>query len=252
MTTSTPGILDDVNAALQADTRLDITDLVIREDAEDGPLIVEGRVPDIASKRQAMDTVWRVVGQRRPLDDRLRVETADAGEQELRASLTASIGEEPMFAGFTITIGPRAASGDRRDDEPEMVHDGGTQAPRIDLRVGDGVVVLEGAVPSLSHRRFAEVLAWWAPGCERVDNVLTVHPPERDSDNELTDVVRMVLEKDPLVTATQLRPGTAGGMVELQGLVASDEERRLAVRDAWYVPGVWSVRDNIEVSQPNR
>ncbi len=57
----------------------------------------------------------------------------------------------------------------------------------------------------------------------------------------------MGLEKDPLVQATQLRVGTAGGVVEIQGLVASDEERRLAVLDAWYVPGVWDVVDRIEI-----
>ena len=36
---------------------------------------------------------------------------------------------------------------------------------------------------------------------------------EVDNDNEITDVVRMVLEKDPLVHATQLRAGTAAGPV---------------------------------------
>ena len=57
----------------------------------------------------------------------------------------------------------------------------------------------------------------------------------------------MVLEKDKLVDASQLRVGTAGGIVELRGLLASEEERHLAVRDVWYVPGVWNVVDHIEV-----
>ena len=57
----------------------------------------------------------------------------------------------------------------------------------------------------------------------------------------------MVLEKDPMVHATQLCVGTAAAVVEMRGLVASEEERDLALRDAWYVPGVWDVVDHIEV-----
>ena len=71
-------------------------------------------------------------------------------------------------------------------------------------------------------------------------------PLENDNDNEITDAVRMVLEKDPLVHASQIRIGTAGGIVALDGSVASQEEKRLAVLDAWYVPGVWDVVDRIE------
>ena len=89
-----------------------------------------------------------------------------------------------------------------------------------------------------------------SPDREPIHLRLEVDPPEEDTDDEITDVVRMVLEKDPLVHASQLRVGTAGGVVEMRGLVASDEERRLAVLDAWYVPGVWEVADRIEVSPP--
>jgi osmotically-inducible protein OsmY len=88
---------------------------------------------------------------------------------------------------------------------------------------------------------------WWIPGCQRVDNLIQVSPAQQDSDDLLTDAIRMVLEKDPLVHATQIRIGTAAAVVELDGQLPSEEEHLLAVRDAWTVPGVWDVNDKIEV-----
>ncbi len=112
----------------------------------------------------------------------------------------------------------------------------------------DGTVTLSGTVLSLSHRRFAEVLAWWAAGCESVVNLLHVVPPEQETDGELADAVLMVLEKDPLVHQPQNHITAEQGTVTLEGYLASDEERRLAVLDAWYVPGVHDVVDRIQVA----
>src|SRR3569833_379584 len=44
----------------------------------------------------------------------------------------------------------------------------------------------------------------WTGGCELVENMLKVSPPERETDDELTDAVRLVLEMDPLVHADQI------------------------------------------------
>lgn len=82
-----------------------------------------------------------------------------------------------------------------------------------------------------------EVIAWRTGACAPVDNALEVVPPEEDDDNELTDAVRMAMEKDPLVDATQLRIGTAGGIVHLDGWMPNDEQREAAVEDAWLMPG---------------
>ena len=85
----------------------------------------------------------------------------------------------------------------------------------------------------------------------RLDDGVLSHNDRRgrgtSKNNSSRCVVRMVLEKDPLVHATQLRVGTAAGVVEMRGLVASEEERDLALSDAWYVPDVWDVVDHIEV-----
>jgi osmotically-inducible protein OsmY len=101
-----------------------------------------------------------------------------------------------------------------------------------------GVVTLNGQVPSLSHKRLAGVLAWWVPGSRDVINGLEVMPPEEDNDDEITDAVRLALEKDPFVNAAQVRVRTKHAIVTLEGLVAHDTEKHMAECDAWYVFGV--------------
>jgi osmotically-inducible protein OsmY len=43
-----------------------------------------------------------------------------------------------------------------------------------------------------------------------------------------------------------VRVNTAAGVVIMNGSLASEEEKRLALFDAWYVPGVSDVVDRIE------
>jgi len=231
--------LEIVNEALQADTRIDIEELSLQLKVDDGVLVLDGRVDSIREKRIAANVALRAVDGECPVNDHIRVNSTKTGERELRDEIIKLLAAENMYSNHTLIVD---ASG-----RPEVIHHGPPDAGRIEVHVAGGTVTLEGHVVSLSHRRFAEVLIWWIPGCERVDNRLEVVPPEADHDNEITDVLRMVLEKDPLVHATQLRVGTAAGIVELTGLVASEEERELAAKDAWYVPGVWDVVDQIEV-----
>ncbi len=117
----------------------------------------------------------------------------------------------------------------------------------LGLSVAHGVVTLDGIVPSLAHKRLAGVLAWWVPGVRDVVHGLEVVPPEEDSDDEVSDAVRLVLEKDPLVDAGQLGVATRRGVVTLSGVVRCDVERRAAERDAWCVFGVDGVKSAIQV-----
>lgn len=220
-------LLADVNAALEAETRVDVDQLSI-----------DGHVDDIVSKRIAANIARRVAGDRVLVDDRIRVRAPRSGDLELRNEVVKALASESAFSDHALIV----QAGSHRQE----IQAGAPGQGRLEVRVEPAVVTLEGTVRSLSHRRLAEVLMWWS-GCERVDNRLDVEPPEEDTDDEITDIVRMVLEKDPLVHATQLRVGTAAAVVEIRGFVASDEERRLAVLDAWYVPGVWEVVDHIEV-----
>ncbi len=129
-----------------------------------------------------------------------------------------------------------------------VVHEppGGGQGT-VTIRVEDGVVTLDGDVPGLAQKRLAGVLAWWVPGSRDVVNGLGVTPPEEDSDEEITEGVRIALEKDPFVNAGQIRVHATNGEVVLDGLVPTDSERHMAEFDAWYVFGVDRVTNRIQV-----
>ena len=109
------------------------------------------------------------------------------------------------------------------------------------------MVTLDGRVPGLAHKRLAGVLAWWVPGVRDVVNGLEVVPPEADDDGEITDAVRIVLEKDPLVDASRIGVSSHDAVVTLRGTVRSEVERRMAEWDAWCVFGVDVVTCEIEV-----
>lgn len=232
-------LLTIVNEALQAETRIDIDELSLQLEVEDGALVLDGWVDNIKEKRIAANVARRAIKEECTVHDHLRVHSPRTGQLELRDEVVNLLSAENMFSDHTMTVD----AGGRR----ETIHRGAPRAGQIEIHIDGGIVALRGHVASLGHRRFAEVLVWWTAGCERVDNVLEVIPPQDYRDNEITDVVRMVLEKDPMVHATQLRVGTAAGVVEMRGLVASEHERDLALRDAWYVPDVWDVVDHIEV-----
>jgi osmotically-inducible protein OsmY len=94
----------------------------------------------------------------------------------------------------------------------------------------------------------AGVLAWWTPGCRDVLNGLKVVPPESDNDDEIADAVRLVLEMDPVLPrAEEIALRVRGRAVTLEGVVPSEEQRRRAESDAWFVLGVEKVVNRILV-----
>jgi osmotically-inducible protein OsmY len=117
----------------------------------------------------------------------------------------------------------------------------------IGVRAADGVIELAGRVESLCHRRLAEVLSWWSPGCADVNNHLYVTPAERDSDAAITEAVRLALEKDPRIDAAHIAGRTIDRVVMLIGTLPVDEQKQIAEDDAWYVAGVHEVDNRIRV-----
>lgn len=217
-----------VRAAYQRATAVNVHEWPLSVDAND-QVVLSGTTPDIAAKRRAVKVAREVVGDR-PLVDRLRVAvTRERPDNELRQAVLHRLMTEPVFLETPLR-------------EPPEDTDGG-----ILVEAHDGTVRLRGEVKSLSHRRLAEVLAWWTPGVADVDNRLHVAPPEEDSDDELADALRIVLEKESALDRGQLRVTVSDRVVTLEGLVRSEANRRVAIWDCWYVPGVHDVRDELTV-----
>ena len=225
-------------AELERDPRIDSHAYPIHVIEQDDRLVMEGTVANIAAKKLTLRIAQRVCGTC-PVLDRLHVAAARMEDGELVNEILDIFLGEPVFTEYGIRVKHGSEFETWRVSKSEL-------SEMIDIEVLTGVVTLTGRVGSLTHRRLAEVLAWWTAGCELVENRLRVVPPEQENDGELTDAVRIVLEKDPLVHSGQISINVHHGEVTLHGYVGSEEERRLAVLDAWYVPGVREVVDHIQ------
>lgn len=232
-------VISELSAAFEREPRIDIKHNPIRALLRDDRLTLEGSVANIAVKKLALRIAQRVCGAI-PVLDHLRVASVDVRQEGLlRDQVVSLVMQEPVFNNYTIRV--------KRTVGVETLREGGTDfGGVIEIEVHAGGINLSGRVGSLTHRRLAEVLAWWSTGCEVVENRLRVVPPEKENDGELSDAVRLVLEKDPLVHAAQISVNVHQGEVELHGYVPSTQEKQLAVLDAWYVPGVRNVVDHIE------
>ena len=229
-----------IRAALENDTRINLHrfPIVVRLDGED--LVLTGEVADIAAKKTALELAATLVPAAR-IVDRLHVRSAQLmGDREIRDHVVKALLEEPALEHCLLLS---------RLPKELASHRGGIPEPTgsIVIEVSDGVVTLNGEVPSLSHKRLAGVLAWWVPGCRDVINGLEEVPAEQDNDAELTDAVGLVLEKDPIINATKIRVTAKNGIVTLEGLVPNQAMKQMAERDAWYVLGVKNVVNHIQI-----
>ena len=89
------------------------------------------------------------------------------------------------------------------------------------------------------------MLAWWTPGRCDVINSLELEPSYDETDEEVAEALRIVLEADPAVDASQIRPTCEGWVVTLEGSVPGEEQKRRAEMDAWYVSGVERVENRL-------
>jgi osmotically-inducible protein OsmY len=231
--------LDVTRKALLSEARIDVAHHPIRLMLSDGDLVIEGEVADIAAKKLALERA-AAVAEVRGIVDRLRVTPAERmGDGAIRDLVRDALLAEPALDECSIRVSVKAAW--------ETVRSLDSAAGTIDITVSDGVVTLDGNVPGLGLKRLAGILAWWVPGSRDVINGLGVTPPEEDNDGEISDAVRLTLEKDPLVNPDQIRVSTRNAVVTLQGQVPTKSEREAAEFDAWYVFGVDKVVNQIRV-----
>jgi osmotically-inducible protein OsmY len=233
-------IVKQTRATLEKDTRINLHRYPITIAMQNGDLILAGEVEDIAAKKLALLAASETHGVQR-IVDRLKVTPAEKmGDSEIRDHVCKLLLEESALERCLIhgMVGSGVETVRKAIPEP---------AGSIVVEVNDGVVTLNGEVPSLTHKRLAGVLAWWVPGSRDVINGLEEVPPEEDNDDELIDAVRLVLEKDPFVNASKVRVSSKDWTVTLEGLVPNETMKQMTERDAWYVLGVKSVINKISV-----
>lgn len=233
-------VIREVMAALEREPKIDVHHYPISLDFDSGILTLEGQVKDIAAKKLALElggTLVSVTG----IVDRLKVTAAEHMTDEvMREHIRDVLLQESALNDCAVRLG--------HGDRVEVIREPPTDSKgAIAVAVENGDVLLEGQVPSLSHKRLIGVLAWWVPGTQNVLNCLMVEPPEEDSDAEMIDALRIVLEKDPFVNADQIRATAKNRTVTLEGLVSNQTESQVAEHDAWYIFGVDRVVNRLEV-----
>jgi len=205
----------------------------------DGTAIIQAEVDNIAIKRLALERLAATKGIT-AIVDRLRVKPAKPmSDDGILDHLRKAYFAEPAFAALRIT--------ERKAGKRKLVQDAPDPRGEIEIEVKKGVVILNGRVPGLASKRLAGVLAWWVPGSRDVVNGIAVEPPEEDAPIRIEEAVRIALDKDPFVDASQVRVGVRNRTVRLTGAVRSREARAAAEWDAWYVFGVDDVINELEV-----
>lgn len=213
-------IWGDVLEALRGDERLDASGISV--DVTDGVVSLQGEVGTFPEKELATELASRVRGVR-AVDNSLRVVPATPRTDaviadEVRASL-------------------------RRDVRIN-------QAERIGVSVADGVVTLSGVVESLDEKASAFEDAEAVAGVVEVVNHIQVIPNVIRLDAEIENDVRRKLIEDTIVDATDIHIHVDNGIVTLSGTVDNLYQREAAEDDAWSLPGVRGVINDLQVTLP--
>jgi osmotically-inducible protein OsmY len=125
-----------------------------------------------------------------------------------------------------------------------------TQVPddRIQVKVSNGWLTLEGEVDRYYQRHAAEGAVRYLQGVKGVNSLITLRaaPTPGDIQQRIRDSIKRQAEID----AGHVTVETSGSRVILRGAVRSIAERRDAERAAWNAPGVTSVENDINVAPP--
>lgn len=234
-------IVNEVVAALERETNINLHRYPLFLSLADGVLTMEGEVEQIMAKKRALEVAAAVPGVTGIIDRVRLVPAAPMADGEIRDHVCQALLAENLLVSSALWAIVKG--------KPEVVREADGSEGSIDVEVTDGVVILNGAVSSLSAKRLAGVLAWWVPGSRDVVNGLEVSPPEADNDDEVVDAVRLALEKDPFVNAPQIKVVCRNYTVTLEGLVKNEHQRQMAEADAWYVFRVDRVENLLRVEE---
>src|SRR5271157_5654080 len=130
----------------------------------------------------------------------------------------------------------------------------------IKVQTVQGVVTLEGQVPSEQVRAVAGAIAQDTSSVKQLHNNLTVNPAiernpdrehlgERVADLEIKTLVTDALSKNAELADQRIATEVKGRTVTLDGTVQTVGQKHAADEIAWQVPGVQGVADNLSVSE---
>jgi osmotically-inducible protein OsmY len=200
------------------DVRIDSSNITVT--VTDGVVYLNGTVPTYSQKIIAAEDARRIKGVVDVVNNLTVSLTRVWSDEEIRETIRRNLDR------------------DVRISNPANIH----------VAVSAGVVTLTGTVPSHTQKTAAADDAWMAPGVVDVINDIVVVPPSRRTDAEIEADVRRALDTDPDINAARIRVSVVNGVVYLRGSVPTYYQISEASTDAWSVPGVVDVVNELTVS----
>ena len=138
----------------------------------------------------------------------------------------------------------------KKDVTDQLYWDYRVDASNVQVTVDDGVVELEGTVPSFSAKESASTDAWSVGGVIRVENDLDVkYAPGLTvpTDDEIRSNIKDVFLWNPYLTSYKIDVSVKNGWVTLEGTVDAYWKKVRAELEATDVVGVLGITNKIAV-----
>ncbi|MCQ6959158.1 BON domain-containing protein [Mucilaginibacter aquariorum] len=119
---------------------------------------------------------------------------------------------------------------------------------KIQVKVEDGVVTLEGQLEWEYQRTSARAAIQHLAGVRLVANLITIKP--RTSPFELEQKISAAFHRSATIDSGKVHVSVTGDKVTLTGKVRSSSESDDAENVAWAAPGVFQVENKLDIEEP--
>lgn len=136
----------------------------------------------------------------------------------------------------------------QKDVQDELRWEPSITAEEIGVTVGNGVVTLNGTVPTYAEKLAAERVARRVGGVKAVAEEIRVQPygPQRRSDQQIAESAVRALQSHVWLPAV-IQPTVENGWLTLRGQVNWGYEKKSAFEAVRYLPGVVGVSNEITI-----
>jgi osmotically-inducible protein OsmY len=213
--------VEDRNITLAVETELfqeeGVPSHKIDAETQDGIVILTGSVDQYLAKVEAERVAQSVKGVRGVIN-RIRVTPPVRLESQIRGDVLTALAVDPV-----------------------------TEPYEIDVSVNQAVVTLSGEVDSPTEKEAAEEVAQRVKGVAGVRNALTFDFTDDRTDADIKADIKRRFRTDASIASGGIDVEVNDGKVTLAGSVLSAVEKDEALAEAWRVPGVESVANQLEV-----